>query len=487
MIQIPGLDHTDQNTLDKLLNQLTAKITRNKLRSVYYDSKYLLKDLGIATPPSLRNFEAVLGWPAKSVDHLARRCNLDDFVLPDANVADFGIDELWEDNNLDIESHQAHTSALIHSCTFIATTLGDTAAGEPEVLVTARDAMTGTGIYNPRTRALSSALSIVDVDENTADPNYMIMYLPDKVVTLTKSPGGVWKAESRNHRLGKVPVEPLVYQPRLGRPFGASRISRAVMSLTDSALRTVVRSEIGAEFFTAPQRYALNIPQEAFSTGGWSAVVGRMLALDPPSEDDEQDPAFKPEVGQFPQISMQPHAEQLRMWATLFAGETSIPVGSLGVVQDNPSSADAIDAAKADIVLEAEFADSVFGVGWCRAMRNAVQLRDDLDEQPQELRRLRAKWRDPATPSKSQAADAMSKQIAAMPWIGETEVALEYLGYDRTTIERMLAEKRRNKVSGLLDRLPNAADAARTNVEVAGIAQQSTPEPPVVVPDVPAR
>ncbi|OZE92462.1 hypothetical protein CH298_02700 [Rhodococcoides fascians] len=475
MPQIPGLDHTDQNTLDKLLNQLASKMPRNRLRSMYYDSKYLLKDLGISTPPNLRNFDAVLGWPAKAVDQLARRCNLDDFVLPEANVADFGIPELWEDNYLDIESHQAHTSALIHSVVFIATTLGDVASGEPEVLVTARDAMTGTGIYSARKRALSSALSIVDVDENTADPNYMIMYLPDKVVTMTKNSGGVWKAETRNHSLGRVPVEPLVYQPRLGRPFGASRISRAVMSHTDSALRTVVRSEIGAEFFTAPQRYALNVPQEAFGTGGWAAVVGRILALDPPDEDEGADPNFKPEVGQFPQISMQPHSEQLRMWATLFAGETSIPLGSLGVVQDNPSSADAMDAAKADIVLEAEFADNVFGVGWARAMRTAVQLRDGLDEVPAELRRLRAKWRDPNTPSKSQAADAMSKQIAAMPWIGETEVALESLGYDRTTIERLLAEKRRNKVSGLLDRLPAAADAARTNVDVAELAARSTP------------
>lgn len=481
-IQIPGLDHTEQNTLDKLLNQLAAKMSRNKLRSVYYDSKYVLKDLGIATPPQLRNFEAVLGWPAKSVDHLARRCNLDDFVLPDAEASEFGIDEIWEDNNLDIESHQAHTSALIHSVAFIATTLGDTSAGEPEVLVTARDAMTGTGLYSPRTRSLQAALSVVDVDENTADPNYMIMYLPDCVVTMTKAPGGRWKSDKRKHELGRVPVEPLVYQPRLGRPFGSSRISRAVMSLTDSALRTVVRSEIGAEFFTAPQRYALNVPQEAFAAGGWSTIIGRMLALDPPDEDEGADPNFKPEVGQFQQISMQPHAEQLRMWATLFAGETSIPVGSLGVVQDNPSSADAIDAAKADIVIEAEYADSVFGVGWCKAMRTAVQMRDGLDELPPELRRLRAKWRDPATPSRSQAADAMSKQIAAMPWIGETEVALEQLGYDRTTIERMLAEKRRNKVSGLLDRLPNAADAARTNVDVAGLSAQSTP----VVPDVPA-
>ncbi|GHP18869.1 hypothetical protein RN2511_036050 [Rhodococcus sp. NKCM2511] len=160
-IEVPGLDHSDRNTVDKLFNQLDKKMLRNKLRALYYDSKYLFKDLGIATPPQLCNFEAVLGWPAKAVDTLARRCNLDDFVLPDASAADFGIDLLWEDNSLDIESHQAHTSALIHSVVFIATTtLGDVQAGEPEVLITARDAMTGTGLWDTRRRALRAALSL---------------------------------------------------------------------------------------------------------------------------------------------------------------------------------------------------------------------------------------------------------------------------------------------------------------------------------------
>lgn len=475
MIKIAALDHGEQATLDELLNQLDEKHARNRLRAQYYDSKYLFRDLNISTPPSLRNFEAVLGWPAKAVDGLARRCNLDGFVIPSGSADDFGITELLDSNSMDVEGHQAQTSAFIHSTAFLTTTLGDTKSGEPDVLMTARDANTGTGIWDPRRRGLSSALSIVDHDKDTCDPNYMVMYLPDKVVTMTKGKGGLWSVDRRGHKLGRVPVEPLVYQPRLGRPFGASRISRAVMSLTDSALRTVVRSEIGAEFFTAPQRWALNIPQEVFEAGAWKAITGRILALDPPSEDEDADPNFKPEVGQFPQISMQPHSEQLRMWAMLFAGETSIPVTSLGVIQDNPSSAEAIYAAKEELVIEAEFANRVFGVGWTRAVRNAIQLRDNLSEPPAELRSLRAKWRDPATPSKAAAADAMLKQIQALPWLAESEVALEQLGYDRTTIERLMADKRRATATSLIDKLGAARTAANVNPAVAAAAARSRP------------
>lgn len=455
LLEIPGLDSADQDTLDELLNQLEARMPRNKLRADYYDAKYTLRNLNISIPPRFSTFESVLGWPAKAVDSLSRRCNLDGFVIPDQSVQDLGISELWDANNMDIEASMAHDSALIHSCAFICTTLGNEADGEPPVLITVRDATSATGLWDNRKRALKAALSVLDRDSSTNAPLEMVMYLPDRVITMARDGVGLmWSIDQRGHRLGRVPVEPLVYRPRLARPFGSSRISRPVMSLTDSALRTVVRSEIGAEFYTTPQRWALNFPQEAFSDSGWQAIMGRVWTIEPPSLDDNLDPGFKPEVGQFPQATMQPHTDQLRQFATLFAGETSIPVSSLGIIQDNPSSAEALYASKEELVIEAEHADRVFGVGWCRAMRNAFMLANGLSEMPAELLKLRAKWRDPATPSKASASDAITKQIAVFPWMADSEVALEQAGYDRTDIERLLADKRRTSITNLLQRLP---------------------------------
>lgn len=427
---------------------------RNLLREQYYAGKYLLRDLGVSVPPKFRNFEAVLGWPAKAVDTLSRRCNLDGFVIPGVDVADLGVDVLWQSNRMDIESSMAHDSAMIHSCAFICTIMGDEESGEPPVLMMAKSAFDATGLWDARKRELSSALSIIERDRDTSTPLLMAMYLPDRVIIMDRDfEGGQWRVDERPHTLGKVPVEPLVYRPRLGKPFGSSRITRSVMSITDSALRTVVRSEIGAEFYTAPQRYALNIPASAFEEGGWSAVLGRLLAVEPPLLDDEIDPAFKPELGQFPQASMQPHSDQLRMWATLFAGEASIPVSSLGVVQDNPSSAEAIYAAKEDLIVEAEHADMVFGSGWVGAMRNAIMLRDGLTQMPAELLKLQAVWRDPSTPSQASAADAMTKAMAVIPSLADSDVALEKMGFSRTDIDRIRADQRRGSVSQLLQNM----------------------------------
>lgn len=454
-IRVPALADVEQDTLTTLLKQLEAKRARNLLRAAYYDGKNAVRDLGISTPPNMRRMATVLGWPAKAVDTLNRRCNLEGFVLPGED--DFGIPQLWDANNIDSEAPQAGVSSLIHSCAFLIATLGDVDSGEPEVVITAKDALGGTGVWDARRRRLSSFLSLIDTDDD-GKPTEMVLYLPGRNVTMTKRARG-WAVDARDHDLPFVPVEPLVYQPRLRRPMGSSRISRAVMSLTDSALRTVVRSEVSAEFYSAPQRYLLGADESAFrdSDGNlkssWQAILGRVWVA--PADGDGN----TPQVGQFPQMSMQPHMDQLRAWAMLFAGETSIPVSSLGISTDaNPASAEAYHASREDLIHEAEGTIDGWSPAWVRTMQTAVRLRDGLDEIPEPLRALRPKWRNPATASRAAAADAVLKMVQAFPWMAESEVMLEQYGFDQTTIERLMADKRRAGGSAALRAITQAAN-----------------------------
>lgn len=466
-LTVPGLSEEDQATVNQLWRRLSVKRPRHRIRKRYYDSKNALKDLGIAIPPNLRNLDAVLGWPAKAVDKLAERTHLDGFVIPGHSTADLGLDALWLENRLDIEAPQTTISALLHSCAFVAVTLGDVAAGEPKVLVTTHSAEFATGIWDSRRRRLSAALAVVDSDD-TGLVSEMYLATPTKIVTMRRE-GTRWDVRETPHSLGRVPVEPLVYQPRHGRPFGKSRLTRPVMYLADSALRTVVRSEVTAEFFSAPQRYAMGAKEEAFQDadgrpkGQWESIIGRVWAL----ERDEEGEI--PEVGQFPQVNMQPHVEQLRMWAMLYAGETSLPVSALGIVQDNPSSAEAIHASKEDLIIEAEAAATSFGGGWRMAALTALQLRDNTTELPPELLTLRAKWRDPRTPSQAQAADAAAKLVGAGILPPDSEVTYEMLGFDQTTIARLVADKRRAQAQERLTALASAAQSARQNPTVTAI------------------
>lgn len=431
----------DFDTFDDLVQQLGVKRLRNRLRQHYYDSHNLFRDLGISTPPHMRNMEVALGWPAKAVDQLTRRVKHDGFVLPGSDLSSWGIGEMWSDNRMAIEAPLAHTSAAIQSCAFVATTLGDVQAGEPEVMLSVFDAMSSTGAWSPLRRGLSSWLGVIRSKDDGSFER-LVFLTPADAYSVT-AVGSAWDVRRVRHGLGRVPVEPLVYRPTLDRPFGRSRISRAVMYLTDAAMRTLVRSEVGAEFFSAPQRYLLGADEEAFigpdgtQKAVWDMVIGRILAI----ERDENGDV--PQVGQFAQISMQPHTEQLRQWAALFAAEVYLPVSSLGIIHDQPASAEAIYAVKEELITEAETAAEGFTPAWVRSVQTGVQMRDGLPSVPSELRSLGIRWRDPALLSKAQNTDATMKQVEAGVLPAESDVTLEQLGYDDTTIQRIQADRRR--------------------------------------------
>jgi len=466
-LRIPQLGHSHQETLDQCLAQLSARSRRNRLRRRYYDHKNELRDLGISIPPSLRKVETVVGWPAKGVDALSRRMILDGFTIPGGSTEDLGLDALLEENRFEIEAPQAHTSALTHSVAFTSVTVGDVQAGEPEVLITMRDAESATGLWDGRRRALKAALLVFDFDESGI-PKEFVLYVPNLAI-IVKRTGSSWDVRQSAHELG-IPVEALVYNPSLSRPFGRSRISRAVMALTDSAVRTLLRSEVSAEFFSAPQRYVLGADENSFvdrdgnPVPAWTSLLGRYLAIGR-DEDGEV-----PVVGQFSQQSMQPHFEQLRAIAAMFAGEANLPLDSLGIVHDNPSSAEAIMRAKEELVMDAKFAIRTFGPSWQRMARSALMLRPSTPAERAQYAKIRAHWGNPATPSIVSASDAIVKQVSALPWMADSEVVLEELGYDQPTIARLMAAKNRaaagDRLATLLQSPPTPAQGATASGEV---------------------
>jgi hypothetical protein len=440
------------------------KLPRNLLRSAYYNGEAAFKDLGIAIPPAFRNFPVVIGWPEKAVRSLAARNIWDGFVAAGQDSDPFGLADLLTANRFDVELPQAIVSAYKHSCSFISTTLGDIQSGEPDVLVMARSAEWSSALWDRNRRALKAALAVTDMD-GEGRPSAFVVYLPDVVLVVSRtSSGSGWLADRRPNPLGVVPVEALTYDPQLDRPFGRSRITRAVMDITDRAARTVLRTEISAEFYASPQRYVLGADPEAFTGGAkWSAALSRVLAID---RDEDGD---LPQVGQFAQMTMQPHLDMFRQLAAQFAGETGVPLNSLGVVQDNPSSAEAIYAAREDLIVDAQAQNRVFGGVLTRTAIHTVMLRDGLAEASTELKKIQARWANPAFPSPVSASDALVKTASVFPWLAESEVALEMAGFTDSQITRLVSDRKRAQSTALLGALavqPGAtADPAAAQAE----------------------
>lgn len=467
LIRVADLTHDEQNALDELVVQWRAKRPRNNLRAAFYDMKNSERHLmGQAVPSVVKRRRFVLGWSAIAVDKLNRRCNLEGFYDANGNDLDaLGLADVVRANRLTSEVGQGGTASLVHAVSFLVTTQGDTEAGEPDVLIHARDAKTATGMWDVRRRAIRSFLSITSLDDD-GEPTGMVLYLPNLNVTMTKGDGR-WRVERREHRYG-VPVDPMRYKPQLGRPFGSSRITRAVMSLHTQALSAMIRADVNGEAYSLPRYALLGATEEAFRNAdgspkaAWQAAWDAVWAIG--DDFDAPQGLERVDIKQFHGQSPEPQNAHLRMLAQMFSGETGIPVGELGLIGDaNPTSAEALTVAKDDMIAEAEQATDGWSPDVSSAVRRALEMLNgslpaDLD--------IRARWRPHAYVSRAAAADAGSKVIDKAPWLAESEVGLELLGLSPDQIRRALNDKRRAAGRGVLDALLAAAGTGATPVSL---------------------
>lgn len=455
-IRLPDVTDDEQAILDRLLKQLDEKCERNKLRAAYYDMRHAVRLVGSVIPPQYWRLGIVLGWSGKAVDTLARRCNLDGFVWPDGDLGSIGYSDFWENNNLGSEVSQGTISSLIHSTAFVVNTQG--AADEPRALVHFKDALNATGTWNGRARHLDDFLSITSRD-NEGQPNGLALYLPDLTITAEKDASG-WTVNHQPHSWG-VPAEPLVYKPRVGRPFGSSRISRAVMSLQDQASRTVIRLEAHSDIYAIPDLWMFGADESIFKNAdgsqkaAWQVIMGRIKSV--PDDDQQTDPQLaRADVKRFDAASPQPHLDALKQQAQLFSGETSIPLTSLGVSDmSNPTSADSYIASREDLIAEAEGATDDWRPALRRAMVRGLAMQNGLTANtiPPSWKTIDTKWRSPIYLSRAQQADAGLKVLTADPSLSGTEVGYELLGLDDQQIKRAMSERRRSTATATLSEL----------------------------------
>jgi hypothetical protein len=152
----------------------------------------------------------------------------------------------------------------------------------------------------------------------------------------------------------------------------------------------------------------------------WKATMSAMLSF---TRDDEGN---SPTLGQFQQQSMQPHVEQLKAFASMFAGETGLTVDDLGFNMQNPSSAEAIKASHETLRLAASKAQRCFGSSFVNAGYIAACVRDNFAYNRSEVYKTRAEWLpvfEPDAAMLSSIGDGILKLNQAIPdYIDETRI-----------------------------------------------------------------
>ena len=160
-----------------------------------------------------------------------------------------------------------------------------------------------------------------------------------------------------------------------------------------------------------------------------------------------------PTVTQLAASSMDPHLTMLKSWAAMFASAMNIPASSLGIVSDaNPTSADATEAQREDLIIEARHCDRDFGESILQAARLVARIQDP-SVSDDDLMKLQVDWKNPNTPSSSMSADAFSKLAGSIDSFANSEVGMTRAGLSRSEIVRLKADQRKAQAGQVLDQI----------------------------------
>lgn len=424
-------DTTVRGQVDAMLQRLDAVRPGNLLKQRFYDFEAQMPPSKVL-PRNWQEFRQIVGWPATVIDVLEERLDL----LGWRGDSSGTLDALFTDGGIALEATLAHLDGLLFGTTFVAVDPHAAADGNPD-LVTAESPLITSGIWSAQRRRLVGSLKILERDKSAGTP-LLLSWADDVETGLLRKVAGVWRWEDRRpHTLGRTPVIQLVNRPRASRLGGRSELSLPVRSYTVQAVQTLAGMGANRDFYAYPQRFAENAPKDFFvdpvtnqPVPGWVTAMAAMLAGDPP---EPGQPSMK--FGSFATNPPTPFLDQIRGLAIQLAGEAAIPPHYLGLLTDNPASAEAIKNIESRLIKRTERRQTTFGWGW-REVAQLVLAAHGLPSTG-----ISCRWRPADTPTVAAEADATVKLVQAGVLPPTSSVVLDRLRFTPEEQARIAADR----------------------------------------------
>lgn len=386
-----------------------------------------------------------INWPRVVVGASEERLDVEGFRLGADAPAEKDLWRIWQANNLDEWSGLGHVGAMNLGRSF-GLVWGD--EEDPTTpIISIESARQMTVQYRPGSRRVEAAAKVYGNPDSdgTLSTSAQIgwLYLPDRAQKFEGGGaiGSSWKqVDEVANPLGVVSVVPLVNRPRLDDLSGESELSD-ILPLVDAVNKLATDMMVASEKQAMGDRYAtgIEVPREAQANARlreevkakWDEATKGKTWLAGPGVN----------FGQFPAAQLTNFIAAIEMLERAIAALAGLPPHYVGQVSDNPASADAIRSAEASLIKRVQRKMRGFGGSWEELMRLAMCVRDGIPraELDRKWDQLETQWRDPATPTVAQKADAAVK--LKMADIITVEQAQEDLGYSPQQIQAMRSQR----------------------------------------------
>lgn len=451
IVRAKGLTPTESDELEALLEVYGSTRRRNHEIEDYYEGDVMAKDIGVdILPPEAKgkvHVDLSCDWARKAVKALAGHVRFDGFVFEGRDGVDEGLSRALTRSSFESAFSRARVGVFKKGCAFA--TVNSSGAG---AVVRFHSADSGAAIVNRATGELRSGMVLADEGRTLWSPRRAVttqvnLHMPGNRVALMRDGPCDWHAERVETPQGATMMVPFAYEPTDAKPLGGTRVTKEVRSIIDDVLSARLAIALSRAFYAIPMRALLGLTPELYEKLSkkpqWIAYINPMIM----ATADRQGHA--PTLSQLPSNSPEPLIRIIETDAKLFAAATGVPLQSLGIVQDNPSSAEAIVEARRDLIEDAQgFIDEQLAPALRQIALLAMMVESnrasvgDLDEVQ---RSVMPRFENPAMPSIAATTDAAMKIASVNPAFAQTDVFYEMVGFDQATIARVRSQEARSE------------------------------------------
>lgn len=463
MIDLPGimqasnLDAGAKEALSECIDVSKAVALRNARLTRYYEGDFKPKPIGVDDLPENVKPEERCLWPRKAVTSVSERCRLTGFSFA-GEYSDEGFEGACRSSSIVSAFNRNVASVLVHGCMFA--TVNRSYVGGASVAF--HTAETASAVWDSGAARIGAGLVVAQTarpswSRRARQPVRANLHLPGRVVVFERTGPVTWRAESARTAFDVPMMVPFAWRSTGIKPFGETRITGEVMSIADDVVRIRQNMIVSSEFYSHPQKYALGLTDRMFDEikESKSAHALSSMFLATMGKKGEV-----PEYGQLPAVSPQPYIDLIKAYAGLFSASTGVPLNSLGIIQDNPSSAEAINASREDISLCAEDLIEASREALTQVALMAMAVAHNLNpgDLTDEQRSVVPRFRDPLRPSIASRTDAAMKVASVVPEYARTSEFWRDLGKSEEGAAEMVSEIRRVQALGITGSLLGAAE-----------------------------
>ncbi len=439
----------DAARLRACVDVFRANESRNDELYEIYEGTASLHKVPTIVPDRYKTLRVGCPWPEIAVQSVVERSRFERFVFEEDGDASDLMDEISERCEVALGYQSGLTDSLIAGVSFAVVGRDENGA-----CLRWHTAQTAAGLWDYANARLACGFAIVNrCRKRSAASGYEHWdTVPSEVDFYTEAgcweisredASSPWEAVWNPDDMGEPRMVALVFRPDGRHPLGRSRFTVPMRGIVQEYMANALNLHVASEFTAVGQKWATGLTDaqlEKFASNKWGTSADSVvLATDNPES------GGNPQFGNFTQQSMEPVLSVKRSLATDFAAASSIPVADLLTQDSNPTSAEALTAMQNKLIslVEGVNARNSRVLRKIALMLMAVEGDTTLAGLTDGQRGVMVHMRTPETVSVAGQSDAMLKRIQGLPYLAESDVAIEQLGFTDDQVPRVKSARDR--------------------------------------------